>query len=121
MDRSTNFLLYKKIFEYLNIPLSIYKDESITDSVDIKVIKNILHLILSKQINVDFEYSFVSVLRSYLFAENDATIFHYCVEKNYEESELMKKIREISYFDMTPKELILEIIDKFKKIKNYVR
>ena len=67
MDRSTNFLLYKKIFEYLNIPLSIYKDESITDSVDIKVIKNILHLILSKQINVDFEYSFVSVLSCYLF------------------------------------------------------
>lgn len=121
MDRSTNFLLYKKIFEYLNIPLSIYKDESITDSVDIKVIKNILHLILSKQINVDFEYSFVSVLRSYLFAENDATIFHYCVEKNYEESELMKKIREISYFDMTPKELILEIIDKFKIYENIIK
>lgn len=121
MDRSTNFLLYKKIFEYLNIPLSIYKDESITDSVDIKVIKNILHLILCKQINVDFEYSFVSVLRSYLFAENDATIFHYCVEKNYEESELMKKIHEISYFDMTPKELILEIIDKFKFYENIIK
>ena len=86
MDRSTNFFLYKKIFEYLNIPLSIYKDESITDSIDIAIIRNILHLILSNQIDVNFEYSFISVLRSYLFEESDANIFHSFVEKNYEKT-----------------------------------
>lgn len=113
MDRSTNFFLYKKIFEYLNIPLSIYKDESITDSIDIAIIRNILHLILSNQIDVNFEYSFISVLRSYLFEESDANIFRSFVEKNYEKTELFQIIHEISYFQMTPKELILEIINKF--------
>ena len=113
MDRSTNFFLYKKIFEYLNIPLSIYKDESITDSIDIAIIRNILHLILSNQIDVNFEYSFISVLRSYLFEESDVNIFHSFVEKNYEKTELFQIIHEISCFQITPKELILEIINKF--------
>ena len=46
MDRTTNFDLYKKIFEYMNIPLNVYKDETINNGVDIYVIRNILRLIL---------------------------------------------------------------------------
>ena len=42
LDRSTNFSLYKKIFEYLNIPLSIYKDEVLTNNTTINIIKNII-------------------------------------------------------------------------------
>ena len=66
MDRSTNFFLYKKIFEYLNIPLSIYKDESITDSIDIAIIRNILHLILSNQIDVNLIFFYKCVKKLFI-------------------------------------------------------
>ena len=114
MDRSTNFDLYKKIFEYLNIPLSIYKDDVMNDSVDLAIIKNILSLILNKSKNIDFKYSFISVLRSYLFNMDDAKIFEYFVNKNYDDSELMKIINSIDNSELTPIEVLNEIIEKFK-------
>lgn len=113
LDRSTNFNLYKKIFEYLNIPLTIYKDESITESVDISIIKNIINLVINRSYDVDFKYSFISILRSYLFNMNDNDIFKYFIDKNYKESELMKIIYSIDFKDMSCEELLLEIIDKF--------
>lgn len=113
MDRSTNFNLYKKIFEYLNIPLTIYKDESITDSVDIGIIKNIFNLILNKKTNQNFKYSFISILRSYLFNESDDIIFNYFLNNNFNESKLIQLINTIDYHTLTPKELLLEIIDVF--------
>lgn len=114
MDRSTNFKLYKKIFEYLNIPLAIYKDDSITDSIDISIIKNIINLILSKEYNDSFKYSFISILRSYLFNEEDNEIFKYFVYDTYKDSNLMSKIKTIDYISLTPKELLLQIIDVFE-------
>jgi len=113
MDRATNFDLYKKIFEYLNIPLTIYKDESITDSVDIGIIKNIIKLIINKDYDLEFKYSFISILRSYLFNLDDNEIFNYFVNNNYNESLLMGLIDSIDYNSLTPKELILKIIDVF--------
>lgn len=112
MDRSTNFNLYKKIFEYLNIPLSIYKDESITSSVDISIIKNIINLIINRKIDSNFKYSFISVLRSYLYNLDDQEIFNYFVNNNFKDSDLYE-ITNINYEEITPKELILYIIDKF--------
>ena len=59
MDRATNFDLYKKIFEYLEIPLTIYKDENINNKNDLNIIKNIINLILKRQANViDEEYKY---------------------------------------------------------------
>ncbi|MBQ9181957.1 MAG: UvrD-helicase domain-containing protein [Bacilli bacterium] len=113
IDRSTKFDLYKKIFEYLSIPLTIYKDEVLTDSIDINIIKNIINLIINKKINKDFKYSFISVNRSFLFNLDDNTIFKYFLNNNYNESELIKKIRSIDYNTLTIKELLLKIIDDF--------
>lgn len=113
MDRSTNFNLYKKIFEYLNIPLTIYKDESITDSIDIVIIKNIISLILSNNYNQEFKYSFISIMRSFLFNESDEEIFNYFVNNNYNDSKLMNIIKSIDYDTMTPKELIETIVNSF--------
>ncbi|MBQ9013277.1 MAG: UvrD-helicase domain-containing protein, partial [Bacilli bacterium] len=47
MDRSSSFENYKKVFEYLNIPLSIYRDKDISDSVDIMLIRNLYRIIIS--------------------------------------------------------------------------
>ena len=33
IDRATAFETYKKVFEYLNIPLTIYRDKAITSSL----------------------------------------------------------------------------------------
>ena len=52
MDRSTNFELYKKIFEYNGVPLTIYKDERITEDIVIGLLKNLLLLIISIHDNV---------------------------------------------------------------------
>jgi len=113
LDRSTNFNLYKKVFEYLNIPLTVYKDESITDSVDINIIKNIINLILNKNHDQSFKYSFISVLRSYLFNLDDNEIFKYFVNHNYNESDLLRLVNSININTLTPKELMYKIYDAF--------
>ena len=46
MDRNTEFLKYKQVFEYLNIPLVMQKDEVLSDGIDIIMIKNIVNVIL---------------------------------------------------------------------------
>lgn len=86
MDRTTNFDLYKKIFEYFNIPLTLYKDEKITDNINLNIIKNILILIMkvkSQEFDKSFEYCFMSILRSYLFNTSDEEIFNMIRTKNY--------------------------------------
>ena len=60
LDRSTKFGLYKKIFEYLNIPLTLLKDIDISSYDEVYLIKNILKLIecVSKNtIDNSFKYS----------------------------------------------------------------
>ena len=42
IDKSTSFSLYKKIFEYKKIPLTILKDEDISDTDDLYILKNLI-------------------------------------------------------------------------------
>ena len=113
LDRSTNFSLYKKIFEYLNIPLSIYKDEVLTNDTTINIIKNIIYLMINSNYNGDFKYSFISVLRSYLFNMDDNLIFEYFDNKNFNDCELIKKVRSIDFNSMSLSNTIIEIINSF--------
>ena len=46
MDRATDFDLYKKIFEYLDIPTTLYKDENIAEENELFIIKNLVGLII---------------------------------------------------------------------------
>ena len=39
--------LFKKVFEYFNIPMQIYKDSNLMDADDIYIIKNIISLIIA--------------------------------------------------------------------------
>ncbi len=93
MDRSTDFDLFKKIFEYLNLPLTILKEESISSSVDIKIIKNIVKMLIkiaNKKFDIDFWYTYFSIARSYLFNIEDEKIFDDYVNKNYQDSPIYK-------------------------------
>ena len=70
LDRTRDFDLYKKVFEYLGIPLTLYKDEEIKSSSDILIIKNILKLeeaIDKESFDNSFKYAYLSLGRSFLF------------------------------------------------------
>lgn len=112
IDKSTSFDLYKKIFEYNDIPLQVVADITLNDSVDLYIIKNIIKLILSEQYDINFKYSYMSVLRSYLFNMNDNLIFESIVNNNYNE-ELLNIIKSIDK-TKTIKEILDEVITKFK-------
>ncbi|MBR2840791.1 MAG: UvrD-helicase domain-containing protein [Bacilli bacterium] len=124
MDRSSSFNMYKKIFEYLQIPLAIYRDKKITDSKDIKIINNIYTLIInihSKNFSKDFKYSFISVSRSYLYQTDDDIIIKSL--NNYRRTDLFKKCENLSKSldEKTNEQLIKEIIDTFEMYKMTVK
>ena len=99
IDRSTAFDKYKKIFEYLGIPLTLYKDETISNSNDIYILKNIIDFIVKinlSEYDTTFKYDFTSIARSYLYNYNDNQIFDYFVNNNFKESEIYKDFKEIS-------------------------
>ncbi len=117
LDKSKNFELYKKIFEYLGIPLSILKEESLSKDNDILVIKNLLNLIVRIKRKDDFnslKYSFVSIARSYLFELSDEEIYDALVKDKIKETKLYQMCKELSEMldDTTPREFFLKVIKK---------
>ena len=94
IDRKNGFEIYKKIFEYLDLPLLIYYDEKITNEKDILVLKNLIDLIVciyNKDYKQKFKYDFYSILRSFLYNEKDEVFINYFVNNNYYNSDLFKK------------------------------
>ncbi len=119
MDRNTEFLKYKQIFEYLNIPLVMYRDEVLSDGTDIILIKNILNLInkiKNKCFDREFRYYFVSVARSYLFSIPDNEIFSIIKDKKKFDSIVFKKCQNISYDldNLNNIELLNRVVDDFE-------
>lgn len=118
LDKSAHFDLYKKIFEYLEIPMTKYVSTNIIKEEEICLIKNILKLAISekeKNYDIEFKYAFISIARSYLFSYSDNEIFNYIINNSYKESKLMEIIKEISKTidAISLKELIYIIIEKF--------
>jgi len=118
LDRASKFDLYKKIFEYFNVPLTKYTSTNITKDDDVSLIKNILSLIICVKRNdfgVDFKYNFMSVGRSYLFRYSDEVLFNYLTFDTYKESTLYSIVIELvlisDYFSLS--KIIQEIIDRF--------
>lgn len=118
MDRGSSFSLYKKIFEYLHIPLTIYQDEKLTTETDIILIKNIINFILKikeKNYDTEFRYYYTSIARSYLFEISDKEIFKTFLNKDFYNTEIFKLGKEISsnLEELTNIDLLNIIIDKF--------
>ena len=115
LDRSKNFELYNKVFKYLGIPITIWRDDSLSNDKDILVIKNLLKFIISiKENNID-TYSFVSIGRSFLCDYKDNEIYEYVVKDNIENSSLYKKCLElINNIDiMSPSSYLNYVLDCF--------
>ena len=93
LSKSTDFDLYKKIFEYLHIPLTVLKEENLNKDNDILIIKNLLKLIIKiKDNNFDneFKYCFISLSRSFLYRISDEEIYDIFIKNRYEETNLYK-------------------------------
>lgn len=119
MDRSSSFNLYKKIFEYLNIPITIYRDKTISDSVDISIIKNIYNLLVlikRRDFGTMFSYSFMAVARSYLFNMSDKDILKVISNRSYAETEIYAILYELAkeLDNMPNNEVFRLIIERFK-------
>ena len=118
IDRSSLFDLYRKIFEYLNIPLAVYKDEKITEADNVSLIKHIYNMIISiyqKNYDVNFGYSFMSIARSYLWEMTDEEIFDIIRRKDYRNTIIFQKCYQISknINELTNRELFDVIFDEF--------
>ena len=116
MDRGTSFDLYKKIFEYVGIPILQIKNEKLTLGDDLTVLKNLINLIVKinlNEIDDDFKYYFTSVSRSYLFKTSDEDIFDIVKSNKYYQRDLYKKCKNINIFEMSNLDLLNKIIEEF--------
>ena len=99
LDKSRDFDLYKKVFEYLQIPLTVLKDESLRKDIDVSVFKNLLQficLVKDQKFDKEFEYSFVSLSRSFLYRIDDKDIYEIILKKNYQDTKLYQDALELS-------------------------
>lgn len=102
IDRKTDFDLYKKVFTYLNIPISINREEKFIASDEIYVLKNILK-VLSIYINHNyydnyFTHPFMSIARSFLFSYNDTQLLKVIKKAKEENITLYKAVNETETF-----------------------
>lgn len=116
MDRGTSFDLYKKIFEYVGIPITQIKNEKLTLGDDLIVLKNLINLIVKINLNElddEFKYYLTSISRSYLFKTNDEEIFDILKSNTFYKSELYKKCKSINIFELSNLDLLNKIIEEF--------
>ena len=115
LDRSLQFNLYKKIFEYLGIPLTILKDDELTNNYDILIIKNLIELVIKinkEEYDETFKYDLVSILRSFLYEESDNNINKIIKEETYKDTKLFKDLESISDINSkTIPSLLLDILN----------
>jgi len=116
MDRGTSFDLYKKIFEYVGVPIVQIKNEKLTLGDDIIVIKNLINLIVKVNLNEfddEFKYLYTSVSRSYIFKTLDEEIFDTIKSNKFYNTELYKKCKSINIFEISNLDLLNKIMDEF--------
>ena len=118
LDKSNDFELYRKIFEYYGITLTIIKNENLAGSYDLLILKNILLLLLHIKERVydkEFWYCYLSIGRSYLFSLSDEYLYNKINNKDLSEDMILSIANNIvSIIDELPlPNLIEKIINEF--------
>ena len=119
LDRSKYFNDYKKIFEYMGIPLTVLRDDKLNVSNDILILKNIIDFIIrihNNDYGIEFKYDFMSIGRSFLYEYNDKELFDYFKNNNFNDSNLFK---DFSNFDSLNSMSCSEILDKILDITDF--
>lgn len=121
MPSSTNFSLYKKVFEYFKIPLTVFKNESLIDGDEIYTLKNLLMFINSiynstfDEKRVETKYQYLSIARSFLIEENDDVSYDVLEKSNIKDTLIYKLSYDIAckldYISIS--EFIETVLDTF--------
>ena len=124
---NTTFNYVREIFNYEQIPLQVFQNESVAKSPFLNVIKNLLNLykyIYLKETNgYDFTFSFMAVARSVLLDYSDQELFDIVSSKKYYESSLYKRMQKIvkdyqNDSNITIFNAIIDEFDVYNKIVN---
>ena len=129
LDRSKFFDDYKRIFEYLDIPLTILKDGKLNASEDILLIRNIVDIIIrikNGDFGREFKFDYLSIGRSFLYEFTDEYLFEIITENCFKDTKIYEDFKSIDgYNSKTCSELFEEILDitefyqKLNKIGDY--
>ncbi len=117
IDKTKSFVTFKKIFEYLGIPLSIEADLDLNNSILPKLFANIL-LMLSKRtqgiMDKAYDHALCSIGRSFLFRYDDNTL--YLMVHDHLENELTQKITALveQFQQLSMEELFYRMVDDFE-------
>mgnify|MGYP004627846187 FL=1 len=119
IDRTTAFDTYKKIFDFLNVPINIYKDDDIMISDETSLINNIIKFIINiknNRFNETTRFCFASIARSYLYQLDDQTIYDTISQNKINESEIYEIAYNISknLDSLSNEEIIKKIIYDYK-------
>ena len=105
LDRSSAFDTYKKIFEYLQIPLTVLKDESFQEDDDSYLFLNLLKILVcikEERFDKEFEYCHYSLGRSFLYSMSDSLLYEFFTKKNYQDSIIYQELVSlVEYMDIT--------------------
>ena len=115
IDKNAPMDLFKKIFEYEGIPLSVYKDEELNVSDDIYIFKNLITLVnnfSNYKFDDETKYAFTSVARSYLYRLSDEEIFDILENGGMQQTDIYKDLESISknLNELSAKEIVNRII-----------
>lgn len=125
IDRKDPFDTFLKVFEYLNIPMSSYKNNNLVYSDELLCFKNIYKLIIkynNKEFDDEFKHSFMSVARSFLFEYSDDYLFNLITNNEYYSNDIYTSLRDIidnyNYLSIIEiHNLIIETLDVFYKAR----
>ena len=126
MDRGSEFDRYKKAFEYLGIPTTIYQDEKLNTSYDIYTLKNIIDFIIrinNQDYNTEFKYDYISIARSYLYELKDEEIFECFKDNSFKESLIYNTFEPLSkeLTSVNIKTLLEKIISTTKMYEKVIK
>ena len=115
LDRSKYFNDYKKVFEYMGIPLTILRDETLNTNNDVLLLKNLIDAVIkinNNDLTNDFRYDFMSIARSFLYEYSDEEIFKIFKDNSFKETSIYKDLSKINNINsMTPVEVFESILD----------
>lgn len=124
IDKSKSFVTFKRIFEYLNIPLSIEADLDLKESPLAKLFANIIiaiSKIRNNNLDTKYKHSITAIARSFIYEYKDCDIYdlivndkHYQIIDDFDELSLFKDISYSKlFYDICFK---LKVYDKLSKI-----
>lgn len=116
IDKTKSFVTFKKIFDYLKIPISVNADLNLKDSYLTNIFCNILCLIYKTKtclFDVSYKHALASVGRSFVYSLSDEDIYKMIVLNDkyeiHEDILYLANLKDISYTD-----LFYEICDRLK-------